>query len=183
MPESSGTDKPDEIRDWLVVFTSSDKEDLTHALRPGFAHCLAIGYSPRTGTWVLVNYGLSTFSCEAMSWSQCRVTLGHYLDRGATVLRVQGEREGVEYPSLRLPVLYCVEVIKHLLGIPGRWILTPYQLYKALLKRGATVVHHGLSDQRTEEGGGASRGNGAATATADGHNAGAVRATIRHVRQ
>lgn len=47
---------------------------------------------------------------------------------------------GACYKPSNIEILTCVSVAKRVLGIRNRWVLTPRQLYKELLRSGALTI-------------------------------------------
>lgn len=125
-------------RTWLVVFRDSERRGAGWwriFTRPGYRHVFAI--AERAGGTVIVN---------AMS---------HRLDADWIALPIGSyarellERHGcwiVAYTTsipprpVHRPICTCVEIVKAVLGIRAPWVLTPWQLYRWLRRRGAAVV-------------------------------------------
>lgn len=119
----------------LVVFADSSLRCLK-VLRRGFRHCF-VAVLQATG-WIIVDplshqtdlrsvQGVSLL--EMAAWYRCH---------GLCVVETR-----VRPAPLRLAPLglyTCVEVVKRVLGIHARWVVTPWQLYRFLI--GPTSVRY-----------------------------------------
>lgn len=138
MPESSSqsakkipafagmTEKPDA---WVVFSGQCDELKWVRILKPGFRHC-----------YVLLNDGAHWISVDPLA-NHTDINV-HQLplafdmplwlqDRGFTVVKApvsRGTREAPWMPHT------CVEAVKRIIGLHRRCIITPWQLYKHLIK-------------------------------------------------
>ena len=110
---------------WVVFTGQADMRWLLW-LRPGFRHC-----------YVVLHDGTRWLSIDPLS-NIMDVTVHHNVpadfdlpcwlaERGHTIVRAQIARPMREAPWMPFT---CVEVVKRLLGIHHRFILTPWQLYR-----------------------------------------------------
>ena len=61
-----------------------------------------------------------------------------FVDCGYKVLKVMAD---VTDRYRRAEIMTCVSLAKSVLGVHDFTVLTPYQLYNALIKRGAEILH------------------------------------------
>ena len=118
--------KPQEA--WVVFSGQADLPWLK-ILKPGFRHC-----------YVLINDGEHWISIDPLS---CHTELmvhhiapqfdlpGWLTSRGYTVITAPITPKRTVAP---IGIYSCVEAVKRLLGIHNRWVMTPWQLYKTLVK-------------------------------------------------
>lgn len=131
-------------QDWLVAFTSlDDPPPYTHLLKPGFHHVTLLGYHPKTGDWTFLNWTSDSFELTRMSWDQATAAIAILGERDGTLVRLRRPLEETGLLRIRVPFLYCVEVAKHILGVDSFWCVTPYQLYRELVRSGAQVMRGG----------------------------------------
>ena len=116
-------------RAW-VVFTDNCELKMLRFLKHGFRHC-----------YVLLHDGKHWIACDPLAHIQeitvpqvpYNFDLPNWLsEQGQTVLPVKKKQA----PKRPAPLMFftCVESVKRSLGIHKRSILTPWQLYKYLLK-------------------------------------------------
>tara|TARA_B000000475_G_C15781414_1_gene359578 strand:+ start:110 stop:547 length:438 start_codon:yes stop_codon:yes gene_type:complete len=123
---------------WVICFCASDNFGpwwlfTTH--RPQFSHVFAVRYDPRADVWVKLDFASEKFECDLVKGDDA-TELVAALKEYCTCL----EYEDKEHPIYLPKGMYCVSFIKHLLGLRLFWLVTPYQLYCELLKRGATPI-------------------------------------------
>lgn len=125
-----------EVRTWLVVFLDTDNPTRWwhRFMRPGYRHCLAFGFDGRS--WIQVDCLFNLLDIRSYAEAEMSLVLEALAGYRARILVL--ERTVVSRPLLGLPV-YCVSTVKHLLGLRC-WALTPWQLYRALEKRGARRI-------------------------------------------
>lgn len=111
----------------LVVFIDQHGHWLGPVLKKGFRHCfcavLADGY------WIEINGSRDGTVIKVIAGSDFDLK-EYYESRGCRVLSV--ERGG----ALKLPLVLsnCVGIVKAALGLGHFGVLTPYQLYKRIIK-------------------------------------------------
>jgi len=102
----------------------------------------ALAYQPGSYPWMFFDWTSSYLQMwiyhplkakEVIDWAKndCNATIVSY--------RPRLDKNSV----FNVPVLYCTEAIKHLLGISKFFIWTPWQLYKYLMKTGGVEIHKG----------------------------------------
>jgi hypothetical protein len=127
LPGADGPDDPAPLPA-LVVFTDGDGIWWLRALRPGFRHVFVA--ICRAGHWVVVNPLSHRATLDLVPRERGADLATWYRARGYTVLetttRTAPRREAPWAP------LTCVEVVKRLLGVHARWVLTPHALYRHL---------------------------------------------------
>lgn len=126
---------------WFVVFTSSPKGSPWHwwdvFTRPGFRHVVLFTYSEDKGIWFYIDWTDTGLKVWLLSSREMSSIMGIFNKRDATVVKMaQGER----YSEPWFTSVYCVAAVRHILGIPGWMFLTPYYLYRKMIKLGAEVV-------------------------------------------
>lgn len=120
--------------DAVVGFSGVADVPFLKILRPGFRHCLIAVCDAGRGGWVVVNPMAHCTEvivmpvdpvCPALDVAQVMAAGGY---RPVVALR------GVP-PHRLAPVrlFSCVEAVKRILGRRWPWVLTPWQLYQALL--------------------------------------------------
>lgn len=129
-PDLSQTIRQDTQNAW-VVFSGETDIPWLKILKPGFRHC-----------FVLMNDGQRWLSIDPLS-SYTEVLIYHHIDpcfdlpqwllgRGYKIMKTDIDR--AHKKAAPVMIFSCVEVIKRLLGIHKRFVFTPYQLYRFLIK-------------------------------------------------
>lgn len=112
-----------------VVFSGKTDMNWLKLFRPGFRHC-----------YVVLNDGAHWLTVDPMS-SYMDVSI-HNLpqefnlpfwlsERGHVVVKADIERPGRQAPWMPFT---CVEAVKRVLGIHKQFLITPWQLYRHLIK-------------------------------------------------
>ncbi len=116
----------------LVVF--EDRADVPSLawLRPGFRHCFCLVRRP-VG-WLVCDLLKSSVFMDVVDPYEEADLIAHYCNRGRTVLVGSSFTDRSRSASLRL--LTCVEIVKRIIGLRAPTVLTPYQLYRALVRVG-----------------------------------------------
>ena len=136
------------VRNWLVFFGNAPKDSVARLLRPGFQHVCAVGCDAEHRVWVFYDPSAQGTRIDAMPWGEAvDRRLGEIAAASPYCLRFApaGERRFVP------PVFSCTGAIKALLGVRSS-ALSPYQLYRHLLVRGAEIVEVGSGVVRGAEG-------------------------------
>jgi len=109
----------------LVCFSGAASLWWLRLLRPGFRHCfVALRQGP---FWVVVD----PLSHRTVLWIEAVDNLaGFYRQQGLTVLSTR--LRNPPHRSAPWRPFTCVEAVKRLLGVHWPWVLTPWQLYRAL---------------------------------------------------
>lgn len=106
-------------------------------LKRGFSHCLAFAWDAEAERWLIVNPGFDGGLVRAVSREKFTGVLAALRLMGATIVRARRGEGGPMRPKL---LLTCVSVITVLLALERCCALTPYALYRHLLRRGATLI-------------------------------------------
>ncbi len=125
----------------LVVF--EDRADVPSLawLRPGFRHCFCLVRGP-VG-WLVCDLLKSAMFIDVVEPYEEADLIAHYNKTGRAALVGSSFADRSRSPSLRL--LTCVEIVKRIIGLRAPSVLTPYQLYRALLRVG---FRDGVEPQR-----------------------------------
>ena len=135
-------------REALVVFEDRSDARLLRWLRPGFRHCFCLTGGDRR--WTLcdpLKSHLAIASIDGLTAADLALHLGV---PGRRVLHGMLATADISAgPGLR--PLTCVEIVKRLIGLPARSVITPYQLYRRLLRPAAGGLE--FTELQPEEGG------------------------------
>lgn len=99
-------------------------------------HVCAITYDPVHKVWLLADWNMYNLGIQILTTEEADI-LFSMMWYGATFVRFTSEQP--DSATTRSVCLYCVSMIKHLLGVKSLAI-TPYQLFCALKKRGGRVI-------------------------------------------
>jgi hypothetical protein len=116
-------------REALVVFEDRSDARLLRWLRPGFRHCFCLTGGDRR--WTLcdpLKSHLAIVSIDGLTAPDLARRLG------TPGRRVLHGMLGTSDPSPSLRPLTCVEIVKRLIGLQAPCVVTPYQLYRRLLR-------------------------------------------------
>jgi len=114
----------DGVRRWWWRFT-----------KPGFRHCFALRYMVDLNSWALVDWSNRGLNVEFLPKQYVDAIMLAVNDSGGAFLDVDTEEQPARlFPPL---TLYCVTAVKELVGLRDWRVITPWQLYCALRKRGA----------------------------------------------
>jgi len=133
--------------EWQVFF--ADRDDLywfdwLFHTRKGFRHCFVVGYQPKSYQYILLDWQGHKLTLEILHPYRYQQLIESLEEKQHTIVTYRPNVDDESISLLRQPLLYCVEAVKHLLGIRNFFIWTPYQLYRELLKRNATVIKEHL---------------------------------------
>ena len=123
---------------WIICFCESDNVGpwrlfTTH--RPEFSHVFAVRYEAKADVWIRVDFAAERFHFDVVKGDDAN-NLVCALKELCTCVEYQAQDDCMYLPK----GMYCVSFIKHLLGLRLFWLVTPYQLYCELLKRGASPI-------------------------------------------
>lgn len=122
------------IDEWFVAFGEFQPQlhwwDIFTA--PGWRHCYA--FAPAGKQWIAVDPLSPRCFVVALEGGEVDEMIAGIRLQGFPILRMKPARL---HSHRQIEPIYCVSVIKHLLGIRARWVLTPKQLHREMLKRGA----------------------------------------------
>ncbi len=135
--------------DYFVVFTSKPKNSPWYwwnlFTRPGFEHVVLFSYSEDKGLWTYIDWSYHGLKIWLLSSNELSTIMDIFNKREATVVKMsQGER----FSESWFTSVYCVAAVRHILGIPGWTFMTPYYLYRKMIKLGAEVItYHPVWDK------------------------------------
>lgn len=114
---------------WVIF---SDETDLwfLKPLRDGFRHCFIL--MQQDNRWVLIDPRSDKTEIEILPHPHHFNFPRFFMEQGKTVVKVPTIHTPRKIASI-LPVS-CVEIIKRFVGLHQWWVVTPYQLYRSLLK-------------------------------------------------
>lgn len=115
---------------WIVFSGDTDLKRLK-ILKRGFRHCFMI--MQQDGRWVLIDPRSNKIDIAILPHPTHFNFPRYFSEQGKTVLKVP---MNINTPGKVAPTLpmTCVDTMKRLIGLHSRWVLTPYQLYRALTK-------------------------------------------------
>jgi hypothetical protein len=116
----------------IVCFNgeSNDGHPLLWMLKPGFKHVWCCVLDDETGEWVLVDNRRGVPEIKTIC-TQDFDLVRYYEEHGATVIETTQRQEPLLGPFV---AANCVGSVKMALCI-RTWALTPYQLYRHLMRR------------------------------------------------
>ncbi len=112
-----------------VVFSGTTDLPWLKILKPGFRHCFAV--LREEDHWIVID-PLSHFIDVKTHVSDANFDMVEWLKtQGMTVLKTK-----ITPPNKQAPLMpfSCVEVVKRVIGIHARGVITPWQLFQFLLK-------------------------------------------------
>lgn len=118
-----------------VVFSGKTDLPWLRFLKPGYRHCYALLFDGQN--WVTVDpmsHGMDVHVQDIPAEFNMPLWLK---TRGVTVVPASIERIAKQAP---FSMFSCVEAVKRVLGIQNRWIVTPWQLYRHLLKTSQKTI-------------------------------------------
>ncbi|MGE0190319.1 MAG: hypothetical protein AB7G80_09845 [Dongiaceae bacterium] len=120
---------------WIIAFYDEGPRNWwDYFTRPGFRHCLAIRYLEDIDAWVTVDSSNHGLFVEFVPKRFIDAIIVAVNDRGGRFVEIDARAQGRRlWPPL---FLYCVSAMKELVGIRDWRVITPWQLYCALMKMG-----------------------------------------------
>ena len=115
----------------LVAFTGKSDLKKLHGLKPGFRHCLIAIKSQ--AHWVVCDPLAHQLQIEVLSDIDSIDLEFWFRTQGYQIVR-NFINPAPQRAHLFRPFT-CVEAVKRLLGIEAVWVLTPWQLYRYLIKQ------------------------------------------------
>jgi hypothetical protein len=131
-------------KEWLVYFYEADEypyPEWLQFLKKGFKHCGALNFDPEKNVWIHLEYTHAGIKHSLLSKEQLENMLFYLKDY--EVLRCP-EKE--QWQLFRIKDMTCVSFIMRLIGFYKWYILTPYQLYCALIKAGYKSFNEKIKD-------------------------------------
>ena len=113
-----------------IVFSNDTDIRMLHLFRRGFRHCFMM--MQQNDRWILVDPRSNKTDVYLLPHPKSFNFPRYYTEQGKTVIKIPV----IHTPSKILspfPVS-CVETLKRMIGLHAWWVMTPYQLYKYLLK-------------------------------------------------
>ena len=122
--------------EWLIYFHNTRTERYAKWIKwwkppYGFAHCGALKYIPQHDVWEHIHFTHAGMRTEIISPKEANQFLDYLYDFEILVCPVKDD-----WHLMRIKELSCVSFIMRLIGFYRWYIITPYQLYCALLKAG-----------------------------------------------
>lgn len=144
------------VRSWLVAFVDDPRSPRRWwdvLCRSGFRHVQAWGWDADAGVWVVYSVFTDSTMVDALPPGDLADSvIGGICAVSSAVLRFEPPARPEQGRMLRLG-FWCVPAVAHLLGI-RTGALVPHQLYRDLLRRGATPAYEGCLGgiiERTED--------------------------------
>jgi hypothetical protein len=130
----------DRLPAWFVVFDGRPSRIWWHRLlRLRFKDCWAFGWDSAAGLYIVLQPTFDGFFVRALSREAGAALLALLHRDSASMSVLLAAVEGHSTPRPRL-LGTCVTMISALLGLRRCCALTPRQLYRTLLARGAIMV-------------------------------------------
>lgn len=123
---------------WIVCFCESKNIGIWKLFtlgKPSFSHVFAVRYDKETDVWIKLEFGTERFHCSVFRGEQATPMIQALFDF-CTCVEYETTDNAITMPR----AMYCVSFIKHLVGLKGFWMVTPYQLYCELIKKGGKPI-------------------------------------------
>lgn len=123
---------------WIICFAETHNVGTWRLFtfwRKGFSHVFAVRYEPELDAWMKYECASQRFNFDVYCDSDADLLVA-YMINDCKCVEIKADTEVIQTPRW----LYCVSFVKHILGIRGMFLLTPYQLYCELLKRGGEII-------------------------------------------
>lgn len=114
----------------IVIFGSSQLPYLK-VLRDGYQHCMVAIQSG--GVWQLIDPLSNAFYMTELGVARPDEIISSFVDQEFDAVATQ--RQAPVAAEMPFGPFTCVEVVKRVLGLRNRWVLTPWQLRCALNPR------------------------------------------------
>lgn len=114
--------------------------------REGFRHCFVLQWCGWTKRWIMVDWRQSRTDFTVFFDFEIEIIMSCMAATKGTVVRFTAPPRAENKGGL---VTYCSNIISRYLGLGNSVILTPYGLYRRLLKAGGEVVFS-WKDQKDE---------------------------------
>jgi len=121
-------------KEWLVYFYEADEypyPEWLQFLKKGFKHCGAISYNSKHDSWIHLEYTHAGIRLSHLDKKELEDMLAYL--KQFKVLRCPVKDQ---WHLIRFKDLTCVAFMMRLIGFYKWYIITPYQLYCALIKQG-----------------------------------------------
>ena len=141
---------PEDANPWLIGFINRQLPWRWRIFtRAGFRHVFALRQDGASDTWVFTEWCTDRLYVHIVSRSTAESLMAWARSDGA-LLAMQPQTNGP--PAFPRMPLFCVTWIKHLLGLRHCLAITPFQLHRALLRRGAGTVPQPLPEKEMPHG-------------------------------
>ncbi len=124
---------------WIIVFQDSEKKhwwDIFTA--KGFRHCSALKYLYQLDKWVMIDWCTSGLFIEFLPSNIVDTIIVNVNDQKGAFVEIDMMSRSPRFAPF-LP-LYCVTAVKELIGLRKWSVITPKQLYCALIRLGAKKI-------------------------------------------
>jgi|TARA_R110000772_G_scaffold8960_2_gene29448 hypothetical protein len=122
-------------KEWLVYFYDDETKNRYSKylwwLKKGFTHCGALSYSAKHNLWIHLEYTHVGIRMSYLDEKEIEDIFFYLSDHKILICPIKDE-----WQFFRIKDLTCVAFVMRLIGFFKWYILTPYQLYCALLKAG-----------------------------------------------
>jgi hypothetical protein len=138
------TDNPHQT-EWIICFTPHTNRGTWRLFtfwRPQHQHCFAVRYHKDIDAWIYVECSSKQFHFDLLTGDKA-TELINYMMKECECISIKIKPITIFHPRW----LYCVSFVKHLIGIRGFFILTPYHLRCELLKLGGKVIFNQLKEK------------------------------------
>jgi len=108
--------------------------------RPDFQHVYAVRYDPELKIWITFEFASQRFNFEWCSGDEAAYLVGDLFENHKCIEIEASEGKPIFTPRF----MYCVSFVKHIVGINNPFILTPYQLYCELIKKGGKPIFESI---------------------------------------
>ena len=105
--------------------------------RIGFRHCFVMQWCEWSKRWIMVDWRQSRTDFIIFFDFEAEVMLRHIGEMQGTVVKFTAPNRSDDAGGL---ITYCSNIVSRFLGLGNTVILTPYGLYRRLLKAGGEVV-------------------------------------------
>jgi len=126
-------------KEWLVFFYDPPNEEWYHRFRTkGMAHCGAVYYDPHKDKWCVIEHIHKKIDVRILDGSELDRIFSYVLNHNGTILKCKKFRHKWRlFQAAWFREHSCVTIVMRLIGI-NRLIITPFQLYKYLVRNGST---------------------------------------------
>ena len=126
-------------KEWMIFFYDPPQEEWYHVFRrKGMAHCGAFYFDPNKNTWIMIEHIHKRLDVSLLQGEELNRVIYHILSNNGVILRTKRfKHKSRLFQAAWLREHSCVTIIMRLIGI-NRLIITPFQLYKYLVKNGST---------------------------------------------
>lgn len=149
-----------QTHDYLIYFVERPDRnwwDWVFRTREGFRHCFVTQWCEWSQRWIMVDWRQSRTDFIVFFDFEVESILRHIGAMKGTVVRFKAPARSDEAGGL---ITYCSNIISRFIGLGNSVILTPYGLYRRLLKSGGEVVfswRDETNEQQTQADGGTER--------------------------